>query len=62
MPMVRSVVAPTGRESPQGRRHSVVLSDDRQGAGHLGALVRGGPDKGGRALYFTDTTTEVVDR
>ncbi|WP_307128808.1 MEDS domain-containing protein [Streptomyces sp. B1I3] len=54
--MVRRATAPPEQESVAGCHTSVVFSDDRQWAGHLGAFVRSGLAKGQQVQYFADTT------
>ncbi|MFD3651975.1 MEDS domain-containing protein [Streptomyces sp. NPDC058620] len=56
MPTARRVAASPERESLEGCHSSVVFSDDRQWAEHLGAFVRGGLENGEQVQYFADTT------
>ncbi|MEU1090455.1 MEDS domain-containing protein [Streptomyces sp. NPDC005576] len=56
MPKAGGVQVPPERKSLKGRHSSVVFSDDRQWAEHLGAFVRDGLDKGEQVQYFADTT------
>ncbi|MFC8593911.1 MEDS domain-containing protein [Streptomyces atroolivaceus] len=56
MPVARRAAARPEPDSPEGRHSSVVFSDDRQWAEHLGVFVRSGLERGEQIQYFADTT------